>query len=229
MEVILVLVFLYWFCWATFHSVRHTASALQEFIRLRRLTRTQARAEKEQSRQRQMQLATDRQAAQRLAAIRSREMQLAILNLSSRTDPDFRRAAVVVQDAQVVPTDFRRRQFHRLRPLLVRHYESCSRKGCDPELLHSSLMDLVAALGMEEFEADYIRQEYERNRELRTGGNEESGSAHFQARLTQVQRAHDQRMEVIRALTNLTDDVRAQLIEAEERRFQEQLFGRSNT
>lgn len=153
----------------------------------------------------------------------NRAMQLAILNLDQAPDPDFRRAATAAAAAREVPVQFRKRQYHRLRPLLIQHYRRCVRRGADGEMLLSSLVELVEALGVQEYEADYIRQEAERDHMQRPAADANSGAA-FQQHLTQAQREHEQRVQVIRGLPNLADDVREQLLEAEDQRFQAQLF-----
>lgn len=227
MEVLLAIIVLYWVCLGTYRALRASVARLRSFLHQRRATRQADQTANEASRQQQLRRESDRRLVEQQATLRNRQMQLAILNLATGPDPDFRRAAAAAQDAQAVPADFRRRQFQRFRPQLVRHYASCLQRGCEPDVVHSSLVDLVNGMGMPEFEADYVRQESDRIRDSRTGGDGEAATTQFQTRLTQLQRSHDQRMEIIRTLTNLADDVRAQLLEAEERRFQEQLFGRN--
>ncbi|MEZ6055490.1 MAG: hypothetical protein R3C01_02175 [Planctomycetaceae bacterium] len=156
-----------------------------------------------------------------------RQMQEAILHLDREPDPDFRRAASAAQQARAVPPDFRQRQYHRFRPLLVQHFQSCLRRGTSRDILIASLTELVEAMGMPGFEADYIRQEVDRTTgnvpPIPTGGD---AVQDFQAQLLQVQEEHTQRVEAIRGLASIDEEIRNQLLEAEERRFQQALFGR---
>ena len=158
----------------------------------------------------------------------SREMQAAILRLETDNDPDYRRAAAAARIARQVPASFRQQQFRRLRPLLVSHFGRCRARGTDGQMLLDSLVELVEALGIADFEADYIRQEAERRLEHRPGQTASGSPGEFQARLQQLQQDHDQRVQVIRSLATLSEDVREQLLEAEDQRFQQQLFGRQS-
>ncbi|MCA9000218.1 MAG: hypothetical protein KDA80_24685 [Planctomycetaceae bacterium] len=178
----------------------------------------QARLDAERDRHRQIQRAQSMR-------MHNREMQLAILNLHQTPNPDFRRAAEAVRRASDVPVEFRRRQFARLRPQLIQHYRHCLSRGAEANVVAESLEDLVVALGMEPFEADYIRQEVDRSATQRRADSPESAAQEFQNRLTQAQQEHDRRMQVIRSLSTLSEDVRQQLLEAEEQRFQQALFG----
>jgi len=202
--------------WATYRSIKATVQVVRNMTTRRDDPAVQRRLAQSQ--------ATQQQQAQQCRL--SREMQQAMLNLDQARDPDFRRATSAARAARSLPAEWRRRQYHRLRPLLVEHYQRCLQRQSDPELLLESLTELVEALGMEGYEADYIRQEAERIRHRRHPQAASATAQEFQTRLTQIQQDHDRRMEVIRGLTSLAEDVRQQLQEAEERRFQSQLFGR---
>lgn len=156
---------------------------------------------------------------------RSRNMQEAIVNLDQAPDPDFRRAANAALAARQVPIAWRRQQYRRLRPLLVAHYLSSLNRGVDSETLLESLTELVEALGVAEFEADYVRQEAERKHQRRPSSGAENSSSEFERQLQQSQAEHTRRKQVIESLSGLDPEVREQLLEAEERRFQSLLFG----
>ena len=47
--------------------------------------------------------------------------------------------------------------------------------------------------------------------------------------LRQKQQVHEERLQTIESMPNLSDEVRAQLKEAEETRFERELFGISNS
>lgn len=154
---------------------------------------------------------------------KSVELQQAILQIER--DPDFRRAANKAAAAASIPADWRRRQFHRLRPLLVAHYQRCLTRGATNAVLLDSLTDLVEALGLEAFEADYIRQEAEQRRN-RNRPTEEDAAPDFATELQRKQQVHEERLHAIDSMPNLNDDVREQLREEEQIRFQSELFER---
>jgi hypothetical protein len=218
MEALLGLTVLYGIGWAVYRSIKASVQTVRGLAARRRTAAVQQRTVQGQAAQAAQQHAQHNRL--------SREMQLAILNLDREPDPDFRRAATAAKAARPVPVEWRRRQYHRLRPLLVQHYQRCLQRDADPEVLSESLTELIEALGLEAYEADYIRQEAERGRSRRRPQTGADTAQEFQARLVQIQQEHTRRMEIIRGMTALADDVRQQLQEAEERRFQEQLFGR---
>lgn len=225
-ELLLVCAFLSCVGYAMFDLLGNTLASIGDFLRQRRERRRAARTQRQADFESQLRQSKDQHQRQIEAVQRNREMQLAILQLGDRPDPDFRRAALAMRAGQVVPAHFRQKQFVRLRPLVVRHYISCRQRGSDLEVLFASLVELVAGFGMPDFEADYIRDEAERTLESRASEQGDGMATQFQARLMQFQRSHEQRMDIIRSLPNLSEDVRAQLLEAEEQRFQTQLFGR---
>ena len=147
----------------------------------------------------------------------ARLMQLAIIQLGQ--SPDFRRAATFAKHAKAVPLAFRVRQFRRLRPLMVEHFATRLRHGTSAEELMPGLTELVTALGMADYEADYIRMEAEgqRQRPAQTRPG-------FASQLQSSQTEHEHRIQAIRDLPDLPAELREQLIEAEQQRFRDQLL-----
>ena len=117
--------------------------------------------------------------------------------------------------AQLVPIEFRRRQFARFRLTLIDHYRRCHTAGTDDTILHQSLTDLVTALGQEAFEADYVRAEAERALRQATATRSPA------ARLDGLKRDHEARLAAIREGLPQEPDVQEQLIEAEANRFRD--------
>lgn len=146
-----------------------------------------------------------------------RELQIPLLQLSRAHD--FRRAATFAKRAQPVPLSFRRRQFIRFRAALVDRLASLLAEGGDRDSLVRSLTELVHALGVAGYEANYILAEAE----ARLRGPAIAPPS-LEDRLRQVHCGHAQRLEAIRALAELEDDVREQLLEAEEQRFAEEML-----
>jgi len=163
-----------------------------------------------------------RRQQQQVAAIQARQFQASILSLNS--NPDFQRVAAAVRAADQVPSSFKLRQYHRFRPHFIRHYRRCMQRGANLQQLRSSLEQLVQSFELEPFEADYLRTEAEHN--LPTGQRPDAANPveDFRSRISQVQEEHQQRVTAIRELTGVNDDVREQLLEAEERRYQSRLF-----
>ena len=146
----------------------------------------------------------------------ARNMQLALLQLNQA--PDFRRAANFAAHAKHVPIAFRQRQFHRFRGQLVQHLITRLQAGGDPEVLLESLRELLSALGVSEFEADYILEEVERRRPPRR----EPPRPDFGEELQRSQREHQERMTAIRGL-NVESEIREQMVEAERARFERRM------
>jgi hypothetical protein len=146
----------------------------------------------------------------------ARNMQLALLQLNQA--PDFRRAANFAAHAKHVPIAFRQRQFHRFRGQLVQHLITRLQAGGDPQVLLESLRELLTALGVSEFEADYILEEVERRRPPRR----EPPRPDFGEELQRSQREHEERMTAIRGL-NVESAIREQMLEAERARFERRM------
>lgn len=146
----------------------------------------------------------------------SQEMQVALIEV--RQAPDFRRAANYALQARAVPQAFRQRQYYRFRPLLVEHFASLVENGASAEALMPGLTQLVTALGLAQFEADYIRIEAEARL-----AREVAPSSDFAQQLREAQAAYRSRTRALEAMKGLDDDSRDQLLEQEKIRFQERL------
>lgn len=166
----------------------------------------------------QQQLARQQRKHRRLQQL-SRDMQAALLRLDDA--PDFRRAASRAEAAKDVPTSFRQRQYQRFRPQLLSHFRQCIEHGTDAQTLLESLMDLVDALGVNRFEAEYIQNEAERRRSTTQSPNPAFAYA---SQVQQFQREHEHRMQALRGL-QMDEEMRERLLEAEQHRFHEQLLG----
>jgi hypothetical protein len=155
-------------------------------------------------------------AAKRQAA---REMQLAIQHLHQA--PDFRRAAAIAAIATRVgvPTAFRQQQFFRLRPLLIAHLARRLQEGIAMDAASAGLRELVVNLGAAAFEADYILTEAQARQRPST-----PATPNYRDRLRQINAEHAQRLEAIRSTAGLEDEVREQLVEAEQERFRRELL-----
>lgn len=150
------------------------------------------------------------------ANAQARVFQTALLRL--REAQDFRRAAVLAAIAKLVPAAFRRRQFARFRPELIRHYGRCLSAGTDPEVLLQSLRDLVTALGIAPFEAEYIRTEAAA-RSARLQSFPSPGD-----RVAALRREHETRAAAIRQGVGQTPELQEQLLETEESRYRQALL-----
>lgn len=181
------------------------------------------RAVSQEQRAAQQKLAEDRRRAERHAADQrlrqlNQVMQQALLQLEQA--PDFRRAASFAKLASAVPVAFRQRQFTRFRPKLVQHFANRLAAGDDVAVLSPALAELVQALGVARFEADYIQAEAERQLQRPAPRPERS----FAAAMTTLQQEHERRQEVLATLENVSPELREQLDEAEEARFREAMF-----
>lgn len=146
----------------------------------------------------------------------SHAFQAALLQLASASD--FRRAATLAVAAKLVPAEFRRRQFTRFRPSLIAHYGRCAvLDGANEELLLQSLRDLVVALGVAAFEADYMRDAADRQ----TNGSKPAATP--ANRLAELKRDHESRGAAIREGLAQNPELQEQLLEAEENRFRQAL------
>lgn len=150
----------------------------------------------------------------RLAA---RNFQIAIQQLAQ--SPDFRRAASFAAAAHAVPLAFRQRQFRRLRPLLVNHFAGQLRKGLTAEVIAAGLAELVSALGVAPYEAEYIAAEAIG----RTAERPAASPTRFEDQVEEWQAQHQQRLQTLRSLS-LEPELKEQLLEQEEARFRDQLL-----
>jgi hypothetical protein len=142
------------------------------------------------------------------------QVQLALLTLDQT--PDFQRAASWARHAKDVPAAFRHRIFQRFRPQVVEHLARRLTGGQEEGRLISSLTDLIQALGVASFEAQYIVAEA-RSRVSAATLTDES----FGGRLRELRRDHEQRMRALRGLTGVDPDMKDQLIETEQMRFRQ--------
>lgn len=175
----------------------------------------------QQKREFQRRVAAQQKAARQEHARRNQlyaRLQMGLLQLNQA--PDFQRAASLAQQAQDVPAAYRQYQFRRFRPILVQHFIRRLTAGEDSERLTTSLTALVQALGMAEFEAQYIESETQR----RLPQTVAPQRLPYEEQLRRLQAAHDQRMATLRNVPGLEDDVREQMLEAEQTRFRESLL-----
>lgn len=152
-----------------------------------------------------------------------RELQLALMQMDDA--PDFRRAASRAIAAREVPSSLRQRQYHRFRSCLVKQYHRRLKQEVDQEVLLESLTELVQALGVAAFEAEYIQHEAARRMTQRTAEHEPES---FSTSLRRLQREHQERMVVLNTMT-ADAQIKEQLIEVEQRRFQEQMLRLTDT
>ena len=152
----------------------------------------------------------------------ARLMQLALQQLGEA--PDFRRAATFAKHAKIVPVAFRIRQFRRFRPQMVQYLATRLRQGMSAEELLPGLTELVTALGVADYEADYIRREAEG--QTRSTAQPQLGYA---GRVRQLQTEHEQRLEALRNLPGIEAELREQLVESEQQRFRDQMLALADT
>jgi hypothetical protein len=195
-------------------ACRHAQAAAQS----RRWAREAAA---QRQRQRMAEEAARQRAAEKVSHS-ARLMQIALIQLPQ--SPDFRRAATFARHAKSVPVAFRRRQFQRFRPLLVEHLAARLRDGMTVEQLLPGLTDLVTALGIAGYEADYICLEAEGQLQQRAG----QPPLGFAAQMRQLQAEHQQRLDAIQCLPDLAPELREQLVEAEQQRFRERMIALGN-
>jgi hypothetical protein len=164
---------------------------------------------------RRLERATAARRQQKDRDAQSHRMQTALIEIAAT--PDFRRAATLAAAAKLVPAEFRRRQFHRFRPSLVAHYRRCATKpGCDAEILRESLRDLAVALGVAEFEADYIATAAQGSTRPRPAPTPTD-------RMAELKRDHDTRVAAIRDGLAQSPELQEQLLESEEGRYRQAL------
>lgn len=196
------------------HKAWQSHRAAAQARRLRTVAVAAARRQQADQRQRERAAQQQRQAA-------ARNLQVALHQLPN--SPDFRRAASIVQAAHDVPAAFRQRQFRRLRPLLVNHLAEQLRRGASAEAAAAGLADLVVALGVADYEADYIVTEARG----RTTARATPSPARFEDQVQQWQAEHARRLETLRGLP-LDAELKEQLLEQEETRFRDQLLAAGN-
>jgi len=170
--------------------------------------------------QQQLQWEKEQQERRRTAAMiqqAARLMQVSLIQLGQ--SPDFRRAATFAKHAKSVPATFRVRQFRRFRPLLVEHLATRLRQGMSAEELLPGLTELVTALGVADYEADYIRRDAETRG--RPAAQPQPGYA---SQIQQLQAEHQQRVEALRNVPDLPAELREQLLESEHQRFRDRLL-----
>lgn len=168
-------------------------------------------------------LADDRRRAERYQVDQrlqqtNQRMQQALLQLEEA--PDFRRAAQFAKLAAQLPVTFRQRQFKRFRHKLVQHFAARLSSGDEARGLHLPLAELVQALGVAKFEADYIEAEAQQLLARPALRQERT----FARALDTLQQEHLRRKEVLASLEAISPELREQLDEAEENRFREAVF-----
>lgn len=144
------------------------------------------------------------------------EMQTALLELPAA--PDFQRAAWFAAKARDVPITFRQRQFHRFRTSILHHLVSRLQSGAEREPLRQSLVELVTHLGLAPFEADYLWREADAQLQALLP------APPYATEMARLEREHEQRLAVLHSLAGVGDDLREQLIEAEEERFRQAML-----
>jgi hypothetical protein len=139
-----------------------------------------------------------------------------------RAAPDFRRAAKLARHARIVPLALRQRQFAHFRAELVAHLARRLQAGASLTQASAGLSELVAALGLAPFEAEYIISEARQRVTVR----QESPS--FADAMRASQAAHEERLQAIRGMNDLNDEIREQLLEAEQERFRSAVLGEAD-
>jgi hypothetical protein len=117
-----------------------------------------------------------------------------------------------------VPLWFRQRIYRRFRSLLADHLAHLLRSGASAEAVMPGLAQLVAALGVASFEADYIRIEAESRI-----SHQETPRPDFAQLLREAQASYRGRVRTLESMTELDTETREQLMEQEHVRFQQQL------
>ena len=171
-----------------------------------------------QQRQMQQQLA----AANRRREVNERAKWLQVSLMQLEQVPDFQRALYWAEKCKDIPLAFRQRQYRRFRQNLSDQLARRLAAGENAERLMDGLRSLVEALGFAPFEADYLLAEVRSHDRARHAQDD-----NFEERLREYLSEHRNRVNTLTNLDSLDEDVRQQLLEAEERRFQEQLFGRA--
>ena len=119
-----------------------------------------------------------------------------------------------------MPKAFLNRQYRRFHAAMAEHLGRCLQNGVPADQLMEGLREVLSCMGVASFEADYMLNSVQAQQPQAPNSVED-----FERQLTTLQQDHQRRMQVLQTLPNLAQDVREQLIEAEERRFQASLFG----
>lgn len=143
-----------------------------------------------------------------------RDMQIALMQVPDA--PDFRRAASFAVQAREVPVSYRQKQYRRFRPVLVTRFTALRQTGVPDEVLMPGLTQLVTALGLADFEADYVRLEAEKH--VR---RPEPVHRDFGQQLRDAQSNYRDRIRILDEMTDLDEEVKEQLVEQERMKFQE--------
>lgn len=146
------------------------------------------------------------------------QLQISFLQLPQC--PDLRRQRSWVAHSSDLPLTFRQRQFARFKGMFHTECSRMLREGVGREQLLTDLRAIVVGLGIAAFEADYII-----NAILDRPEPEVDPNIAFQQRLVRIHAEHQQRLNAIESLEHLTDDDRQQLIEEEQSRYRQLLFG----
>lgn len=134
--------------------------------------------------------------------------------------PDFRRAASWAAHGSSLSVSHRQGLFRKFRPKLIQHYSKRLAAETDAQVLHQSLCDLLSALSIAPFEADYIRQQATRN----TPPSNITQENEFRERLTRYHREHQERLAAVQSLAGLDDETRERLLEVEVERYRDALL-----
>jgi hypothetical protein len=201
-------------CWPTYLGI----SAIAYFVRRRSRRRLTSRHATENLRRLRLVARAKRRRRALVIGKLARQFQIPLLQISQAQD--FRRAAGFARLAKAVPAAFRRKQFQRFRPTLIEHLVSRLDSGGNREVLIQSLTDLIRALGVATHEADYILAEAE----ARLHGRRPSPALSLEDQLREAQQRHEERVQAIRALAELNDDIREQLLETEDQRCADEML-----
>lgn len=158
-------------------------------------------------------------AAHQQLNILARSMQASLATLNQT--PDFQRACSRAIQAREVPLWFRQRAFMRFRERMIDHYATRLAAGENPDRLTHSLTTLVRALGMADFESDYIQSEAQQRATTSTAA---STANSYEQQLRTLKIGHEQRLSALRSLEGIDAETRTQLVEAEQTRFRESVL-----
>jgi ferritin-like metal-binding protein YciE len=133
-----------------------------------------------------------------------------------RRCPDFRRSASIANQCETLSATYRRSLFTRFRSAMVAHFALCLQRGVTAESLLMQLQSLITSLAVAPFEAEYIAREAQRRVPRATPHSAPS----FAQQLQQHRREHEERIATIQSTVE-DDELREQLIEAEQTRFRD--------